>query len=187
MADKKANSPTWMEVRKVLRSFDRSGLYGLIQHLYAASEGNRAFLHARLGLGSDQLGPYKLRISRWICPDLRRNQTVSVSRAKQAITEYKKAAGQPDGLAELSIFYCEQALDFLEGCSIEDERYFAALIRMYDQSVQIVSALPEAERANYAARLGKLRPRTKSIGYGVEDVLNDIWHSSELVELPDEC
>jgi hypothetical protein len=186
MADAKAAPPTWLDVRKVLRTFDRAGLQGLIQDLYAASKSNRAFLHARLGLGSNQLGPYRARISRWIYPDLKRNQFISVSKAKKAIAQFKKAIGRPDGLAELSIFYCERALDFLEGCAMEDEGYFAALIRMYDQSVQIVSDLPPTERFNYVERLDKLRSRAKSVGHGVEDVLNDLWHNSELVELPDE-
>ena len=30
-----------------------------MQDLYAGSQGNQAFLHARLGLGRDQLKPYK--------------------------------------------------------------------------------------------------------------------------------
>jgi hypothetical protein len=99
---------------------------------------NQAFLHARLGLGADQLAPYKAIFSRWICPDLMRSQFVSVSKAKKAIADYKKAIGQPGGLAELSIFYCEEALSFVESCGYEDERYFAALIRVYHRAVKRV-------------------------------------------------
>jgi len=43
--------PTWSDVRAALRDFDCAGLRGLVQDLYTASEDNRAFLHARLGLG----------------------------------------------------------------------------------------------------------------------------------------
>jgi hypothetical protein len=60
----------WDSVKTALRSFDRSGLLGLVQDLYAASKDNKTFLHARFGLGSDVLAPYKALISRWICPDL---------------------------------------------------------------------------------------------------------------------
>src|SRR5947207_6205466 len=86
-----------------------------------------------------------------------RNQPVSVSKAKKAITDYKKAIGRPEGLAELSIFYCEEAFSFLESCGMEDESYFAALIRMYDQSLKFVLNLPPAERGTYPERLDKLR------------------------------
>ena len=90
----------------------------MIQDLYAVSNDNEAFLHARLGLGRRQLEPYKARISKSICPDMMRNEPISVSKAKKAIADYKKAIGHPEGLAELSIFYCEEALNFLESCSM---------------------------------------------------------------------
>jgi hypothetical protein len=127
-----------------------------VQDLYTASKDNQAFLHARLGLGHDQLRPFKASISNWICPDVMKNQPISVSKAKKAIADYKKAIGRPEGMAELSIFYCEEAFGFLESCSMEDESYFAALIRMYGRSLEFVSSLPPAERTTYLERLDKL-------------------------------
>jgi hypothetical protein len=109
-----------------------------------------------------------------------RNEPVSVSRAKKAIADYKKAVGRPEGLAELSIFYCEEALSFLESCSMEDESYFVALIRMYDRALMFVSNLAPAERAPYLKRLDMLRPRSRYVGWGVEDNLNELWHDADL-------
>jgi hypothetical protein len=180
LPNKKRASPTWIDVRAALLRFDRAGLRGLVQDLYAASKDNRAFLHARLGLGADQLKPYRASISRWICPDLMRDQPISVSKAKKAIADYKKAIGRPEGLAELSIFYCEEALSFLESCSMEDETYFVALIRMYDRSLQCTLNLPPGERSTYVGRLDKLRARAKHIGWGVEDGLNSLWYDADL-------
>jgi hypothetical protein len=178
--DLEKSSPTWIDVKASLQAFDRAGLLGLIQDLYAVSRDNEAFLHARLGLGRDQLEPYKASISRWICPDMMRNQAISVSKAKKAIADYKKAIGHPEGLAELSIFYCEEALSFLEGCSMEDESYFVALIRMYDRALTCVSKLAPADRTAYVERLDKLRPRSRHVQWGVEDNLNDLWYAADL-------
>jgi hypothetical protein len=143
------------------------------------SEDNRAFLHARFGLGSDPRGPYKATISRWINPDLMKGEPVSISKAKRAIADYEKAIGRPEGLAELAIFYCEVAFSFVESCSFESEKYFAALIRMYDRSVNFVLSLPPAERPTYVERLAKLRSRSKDVGWGVEDELNDRWYAAD--------
>ena len=173
-------SPSWSDVKTALLDFDRAGLRGLVQDLYTASKDNQAFLHARLGLGHDQLQPFKASISRWICPDLMKGQPISVSKAKKAIADYKKAIGRPDGMAELSIFYCEEAFRFLESCSMEDESYFAALIRMYGRSLEFVSSLPPAERATYIERLDKLRSRGRRIGWGVEEELNSLWYAAAL-------
>jgi hypothetical protein len=157
-------SPTWSDVRTALLDFDRAGLRGLVQDLYAASKDNQAFLHARLGLGPDPLQSFKASISRWISPDLMKGQPISVSKAKKAIADYKKAIGHPDGMAELSIFYCEEAFGFLECCSMDDEKYFAALIRMYGRSLEFVSSLPPGERSTYLERLEKLRSRGRNVG-----------------------
>ena len=169
-------SPIWSDVRAALLDFDSAGLRGFVQDLYTASKDNQAFLHARLGLGHDQLRPFKASISRWICPDLMKGQPVSVSKAKKAIADYKKAIGRAEGMADLSIFYCEEAFGFLESCSIEDEGYFAALIRMYGRSLELVSSLPPAERSSYLDRLGRLRSRGRNVGWGVEEEINSLWY-----------
>ena len=111
-----------------------------------------------------------------------KNQTISVSKAKKTIADYKKAIGRPDGMAELSIYYCEEACGFLESCSMEDESYFAALIRMYGRSLEFLSNLPPAERAAYLERLDKLRARGRQIGWGVEEELNSLWYAAALDE-----
>jgi hypothetical protein len=184
VARSKNASPTWSDVRAALLDFDRAGLRGLVHDLYTASKDNKAFLHARLGLGHDQLQPFKSSISRWICPDLMKNEPVSVSKAKKAIADYKKAIGRPDGMAELSIFYCEEAFGFLESYGLEDESYLAALIRMYGLSLEFVSSLAAAERTAYLERLDKLRARGRQIGWGVEEELNSLWYAATLNEHP---
>ena len=80
----KRTSPTWSDVKRKMAEFDRAGLLGTIQDLYAASKDTRAFLHARFGLGPDVLDLYKATIARSLWPDLTRNQLPSVAAAKKA-------------------------------------------------------------------------------------------------------
>ena len=182
MAKDKSASPSWADVKASLLKFDRAGLQGLIQDLYASSKDNQAFLHARFALGPDPLGPYKAIISRWINPDLMKGEPVSISRAKRAIADYRKAIGRPEGLAELSTFFCEEAFGFVESCSFQDESYFIALIRMCGQSLKLAANLPPAERRPCLERLNKLRSRSKHVGYGVQDELNILWYDAEFDE-----
>jgi hypothetical protein len=121
-------------------------------------------------------------VSNWICPDLTRKKSVSASRAKKAIADYKKAIGKPEGLVELSIFYCEEAFSFLETCGMEEESYFLALIHMYDQALRLVSNLPPDIRINYVDRLDKLRSRGRHVGWGVEDELNSLWFAADICD-----
>jgi len=115
------SKPAWTDVKAKLASFDRRGLLGLIQSLYAAHKDNQTFLHARLGVGSDLLGPYKETLDRWLWPDVSRNEDTSVTKAKQAISSYRKAVGEPAGLAELMVFYCECAAGFCNNLVNQDE------------------------------------------------------------------
>ena len=148
MAKDNSASPSWTDVRASLLKFDRADLQGLIQDLYVTSKDNRAFLHARLGLGSDPLGPYKATISRWINPDLMKGETVSISKAKRAIADYEKAIGRPEGLAELAIFYCEVAFSFVEVLQLREREILCCT----DPHVRPVSELrieSAAGRATY--------------------------------------
>ena len=68
------SKPTWADVRTKLAGFDPAALLGVLQDLYAADECNRAFLHARFGLGEDPLKSYKETIDRWLWPDAYRGR-----------------------------------------------------------------------------------------------------------------
>ena len=181
MATKKA-SPTWSEVKTKLADFDRAGLLGLIQDLYATNKDNQVFLHARLHLGDEPLKPYKATISRWIYPDIMKNQDISVSKAKKAISDYKKAIGQPDGMAELSVYYCEQIFVFLDSCGMDDESYFSSLVLMFEQAIKSVMALPDAQQPPYINRLDPMRAAGHNIGWGVGDDFDELWSQAGLAD-----
>ncbi len=167
MATKKKTSPSWIDVKAKLIDFDRAGLLDLLQALYAANKDNQVFLHARFGLGGDVLKPYKASIDRWLWPDLLKHQDTSVAKAKKAIADYKKASGTTGGLAELMVFYCEQAAGFSNDVGLDDESYHDALVRMFEQALTTVAILPPAQRPALLSRLDAVRTSCQNIGYGV--------------------
>jgi hypothetical protein len=170
MAKRKPKSqPTWTDVKARLADFDRVALLGLIRSLYAAHKENQTFLHARFGLAEDVLEPYKKIIDRWLWPDVLRNQDTSVSQAKRAISDYKKAVGDPEGLAELMVFYCERSAGFSSDIASDDEGYFNAMVRMFEQALKIVNALSVERRDDLLTRLDRVRVTSHKIGYGVGD------------------
>lgn len=161
--------PTWADVKDKLAAFDRTALLDLIHHLYSAHKDNQAFLHARFGLGQNVLEPYKKTIDRWLWPDVSRNEDTSVSKAKQAISHYRKAVGDPEGITELMVFCCEQAAGFCRDIGYQDEGYFDALVRMFEQALKSANTLPATGRDGLIARLGRVREISHAFGYGVGD------------------
>ena len=93
----------------------------------------------------------------------------SVSQAKRAISDYKKAVGDPEGLAELMVFYCERAAGFSSDIASNDEAYFNALVRMFEQALKIVDTLSVERRDDLITRLDRVRVTSHKVGYGVGD------------------
>lgn len=172
-------SPSWRDVKSRLTELDRAGLIGLVQELYKFNKDNQAFLHTRFNLGDDPLKPYKAVITQWINPaDYRQEQ--SVTKAKKAISDYKKALGHPEGLAELTLFYCEEAFAFMQDCAMDDEVFFDALVRLFEQALKYILALPKQKQAIFLARLNHVRELGQDIGWGVGDDFNHFWSKAGL-------
>jgi len=140
-------------------------LLRVLQDLYAADEDNRAFLHARFGLGEVPVQDHKKTVNRWLWPDVFRGEQVSVSRAKQAITKYKKALGDALGLAELMVFYCERAAGFCADADHTDPAYFDALLRMFAKALETMAALPINVQTSLLGRLDRVRTIGRQLGY----------------------
>ncbi|MBS0172633.1 MAG: hypothetical protein JSR64_01200 [Nitrospira sp.] len=138
----KSKTPSWIDVKASLADVDRAGLLALVQDLYAASKDNQIFVDARFGLGDDVLEPYKAIIDRWLWPDVYKNKQYSVAKAKKPIADYKKAIGEPVGLAELMVFYCEQAIDFSGEFGLADEAYYSALVACSSRRLGLCSGCP---------------------------------------------
>lgn len=181
MATKKTpiTSARWSDVKSRLTELDRAGLIGLVQALYKFNKDNQAFLHTRFNLGDDPLKPYKAVITQWINPtDYRQEQ--SVSKAKKAISDYKKTLGQPQGLAELTLFYCEEAFAFMQDCAMDDEGFFDTLVRMFEQALKYILALPKAQQTAFLVRLNRVRQLGQDIGWSVGDDFNHFWSKAGL-------
>jgi len=162
-------------VKAELASLDRAGLTGLIRDLYSASKDNQTFVHTRFGLGEDVLKPYKELLDRWLWPDVLRDQNTSVAKAKQAISSYRKAVGDPGGLAELMVYYCECAVGFCSDICLDDEEYFNSLVNMFEQALKICRQLLAGDRETFIARLEGVCTTGSNLGYGVGDDMDSLF------------
>ena len=77
--------------------------------------------------------------------------------------------GDPEGLIELMVFYCEQAAGFCRDICQQDEGYFDALVRMFEQALKSANTLPTNGRDGMIIRLDHVREISHAFGYGVGD------------------
>jgi hypothetical protein len=88
--------------------------------------------------------------------------------------QLQEGVGEPAGLAELMVFYCEQASGFASDVGYQDESYFNALVRMFEQALMIVTTLPASSRDALVARLDRVRSISHKCGYSVGDDMDSI-------------
>jgi hypothetical protein len=103
-----------------------------------------------------------------------KNQDTSVAKAKKAISDYKKAVGAPEGLAELMVFYCERAAGFSADVGLQDERYFDALVNTFAKALVSIAALPAPQQQPLWERLDAVCHTCQDFGYGVVEELSDL-------------
>ena len=97
-----------------------------------------------------------------------------MAKAKQTISSYRKAVGDPAGLAELMVFYCERAAGFCNDLGNQDEGYFDALVRMFERALKLIGQLPAPDRDVLIARLDRVRLISHNLGYGVGDDMDSL-------------
>lgn len=173
-ADKPKSQPSWSDVKRQLTALDRAALLSLVGELYRFSKDNQVFFHARLQLGDDPLSPYKDTIARWIYPDLFKNQEFSVAKAKKAISDYRKAVGDKTGLLELMTLYCEEAAAFATDIALDDEGFYDALVRMFEEALKTIKEVPPEQGARFFARLQHVGRVCSQVGYGVGDDMEQL-------------
>lgn len=166
--------PTWSDLKRRLSELDNKALLELLRDLYAASKDNQAFLHARFDLGDDVLDPYKTTIDRWVCPNVFRDQDISVFKAKKAISDYRKAIGRPEGMSELLVFYCESCANLLNFCTVDDEGYFNALALMFEQALKAIRNLESAQQVAFVERLRCIQHEGNDWGWAIGDEMGDL-------------
>ena len=162
----------WGEIKLSLTRLRRDALIGLLHDLYELGADNRAFLHARFGSAKDSLEPYMKTISRWVNPDPLRKQDVSISRAKKAISDYKKAIGRQEGIAELMVYFC-RGRSRLPSWLIQDIPYYDALGRMFERALIAIENLGPDKRQPFIRRLENVAHKCENYGYGIADEMHD--------------
>ena len=72
------------------------------------------------------------------------------------------------------VFSGERASGFSVEVGLQDEGFFVALERMFEQALQAIARLPDARRPLLMERLSVVHHISQNIGYGVDDAMSDL-------------
>lgn len=155
---------TWRDVKKTLASMEKADLVSLIHELHDVSKENRMFLLTRLTISDDVLELYKEIIRKALNPEP--HEEIFVKKARSALTQYRKAGGNPEGVAELGLFYCEVCIEFMRWCGIDYESYYSAIVESFAEALQAVVMLPAIKQTFFLPRIYRIQEHSEFWGYG---------------------
>jgi hypothetical protein len=72
------------------------------------------------------------------------------------------------------VLYCESAAGFCNDVGYEDEGYFDALVRMFEQALKVTRQLSAGDRDALLIRLDRVRTISHNLGYGVGDDMDSL-------------
>ncbi len=178
MARKKKKTPSWIDVKRNIKSFNTTQLLELIGDLYRLSENNKEFFHARFSLSEDPLESYKRIIQDAIHPYLEDNETLDIGRAEDAIVRYSKAIDDVKGETELMVFFVECGNNFTLSYGDIDDEFYDSVLRMYEKAILNTTELPTEEQKVFKERLHEIMDSASGIGWGYHDGLRELYYES---------
>lgn len=178
MARKKKKNLSWIDVKRILKTFDIDKLIELIGDLYRLSENNKEFFHIRFSLKEDPLESCKRIIRDAMHPCLEDNETLKIGRAEDAIKRYSKAIDDVKGETELMIFFVECGNSFTLNYGDIDEEFYDSVLCMYEKAIQNVKEFSPIEQKPFKKRLHEIMDSASGIGWGYHDGLCELYYKS---------
>ncbi|MDA3789976.1 MAG: DUF6155 family protein [Desulfobacula sp.] len=174
----KNKAPSWIDVKKQIKKFDKQQLIDLVRDLYQLSSDNKIFFNTRFSLGEDPLETYKQIIQNSMNPSLEDNEILNIKIANKSIKSYSKAVDKPKGEAELMIFYVECGNNFTLSYGDIDEDFYDSVLDMYELAIETVQELPIAEQKDFRERLYEIMESGSGIVWGYSDGLSGLYHKA---------
>jgi hypothetical protein len=173
MTNKTLPARSWKDLRAILNKSDRKDLLKLVADLYALRKENQNFLFARFLKDDRTLAPYKKTIEHHISPAEPWKNPVKLSLARRAISDYRKAIGDPKGLAELMLFYAECGFNYTLELGDIDEAFYNSIVSVYRDGLKMLEQCDQDV-------IDELLPQFKSAfdssfdsGWGLYDALRE--------------
>lgn len=164
----------WKAIRAKLEKSSQRDLVGLIKEFYELNAQNKLFLDTRFSNQNAGLEKYKLIIEKNICPSEPWKKDVSLSTGRKAISDYKRALGDPEGLIELMIYYCECGVNFTLEFGDIDEGFYMSIESMYESALKLLQKHKEYKDA-FFTRVEDIVHRTQGMGWGFHDTLEETF------------
>lgn len=158
----------WTDAKKVLSSKEPKELLALIKDLYSLNQQNKTFIQTKYSL-IDPIKPYKEIIGQCLSLDYRK--PINLSGARKAISQYRKAVGDPKGILELMVYYVECGTNLTCEYGDIDEKFYCSLESMFEKALQTLDESGQETIDEYLPRMENIVEKADDIGWGYYDTI----------------
>ncbi len=145
----------------------------LIKDLYSLDQQNKIFVQTKYSL-VDPIKPYKEIVEECLYPDVIKQHPLDILRGKRAISQYRKAVGDPKGILELMVCYVECGNDFTCEYGDIDEKFYGSLETMFEKALQALGESDKETVEEFLPRLQDIVEKAEGIGWGYYDTISEL-------------
>jgi hypothetical protein len=167
---------TLTSLKKYLKGRNQEELIADITDLFSRFDSVKEYYQLKLSDGKSEgqlVEKYKAAIYKQFFP-ARGIGNPKLSVARQVVSDYKKIAPSPEGLADLMIFYVESGVEFTNTYGDIDEPFYHSMESMYEQLLKHLSKHNLLELFEESCK--EIVDDTKNIGWGFHDTLSDLYY-----------
>jgi hypothetical protein len=108
------------------------------------------------------------------------NEELEWHAADRAVEQYRMAADDAEGLAELLVLYVKEANDYTLEYGDIDEAYYEAMEASFEKAVDRLLSLREEEKNidRFIEDLRGVVRSTRGIGWGYHDALGEMFYEA---------
>ena len=161
------------QLKKHLASLDKSQIIEVVMELYEARKEAKDYLEFYLNPNEDaKLESFKKIIGNEFYPS-RGEPKTRFSVCRKAVTDFLKLKPSPDKVADLMLFYSEQACQFSYDYGDMWEAFYSAAENHFGRTMKFLAQnhLVEANKR----RIQSILKLTEVCGWGFRDTLYDIY------------
>lgn len=164
----------WNVLKKELSKLEKSDLLVTIRDLHSLSAENKRFLEARLSSTEDTLEEYRNIVEENMFPDIFDGNNISLSKARNAITEYRRATGDDLGTLDLMISYVAFGTDFTAEYGDMWEGFYDSLESMFGKILEKLGSLDPVSRRKFRNRVKQIVEAAHGMGWGYYDAIESM-------------
>jgi len=179
MPPKAKTTSEWSEVKIKLEKKNHKDLMKLIKALYDRSKNNKNFIKASISDGQESIQTFKHVITDAIYLDTNdQNCEIEFSKARKAISDFKKANGDAKCVLDLMIHYVEVGTDQTNGICIDYGEYYDSLESMFSSIIKRLTSQDKKYANYFRLRLEAVINNSTKAGYGYGETIKEMFYKA---------